>query len=501
MRVAQFASLGALAAAAGLATAQPPAPPPSPANPLASPIPMGQPMPPSGPLPPPPGVTPPMGVTPPPGVTPPATGPTMTPPTDTKPPTPLPPPTPVTPPPPRTVAPYGSAVPAAAWSGLQPAHPGGAFSELAQAYNAPLRGPQTWGSVDYLLWWVRPGPVPVPLVNTTIVPEDLAGSIAAGGVTDPLARTIFGDQSVDFGGLSGVRFVVGTWFDNCQETGFEASMFFLPQQSRGLGFIGGTGTNAQPALTVPFNSVGPGPVIGETSATIAGPFAGAAVIGSINERMTTNLWGGDADMLFNLWKGEFWRFDAIGGFKFLDLYETMDFETTVRTAPFGSTDDQFRTTTRFYGGEIGGRVSAQMDRLGFQFAAKVGLGDNEETVDVRGSSIAPTDFGGAPGLGGLFAQSSNIGSTTHGRFSVVPQIITSVSYDVNCHLKFNAGYNFIYWTDVARPGNQIDRNINPNLAPVFGGAAGGVGAPQPTRLAQESDFWAQGLSLGMTVTW
>ena len=92
------------------------------------------------------------------------------------------------------------------------------------------------------------------------------------------------------------------------------------------------------------------------------------------------------------------------------------------------------------------------------------------------ASIAPTDFGRAAGVGGLFAQSSNIGSTTHGRFSVVPQVLGSLSYEINCHLKFSAGYNFIYWTDVERPGNQIDRNINPNLAPVFGGSAAGVGA-------------------------
>jgi hypothetical protein len=369
------------------------------------------------------------------------------------------------------------------------------------SYNKPMSGPQTWGSVEYLLWWVKPGPVPIPLVNTTIIPEDLARSVAAGGVTDPLARTVFGDGSVDFGTSSGVRFVVGSWLDSCQETGFELSMFFLPQKSQGQSFLGGTGINAQPALTVPFNSVGPGAVVGETSATIAGPFAGTAVVGTISERMTTNFWGGDADMLFTLWKGEFWRFDAIGGFKFLDLYETMDFATVVRTSPFGSTSDQFRTTNTFYGGEIGGRVTAQMDRLGFQLAAKVGLGDNEQTVDIRGTSVAPTDFGGAAGLGGLFAQSSNIGSTTHSRFGVVPQVNGTFSYDVNCHLKAYVGYNLVYWTNVVRPGNQIDRNINPNLAPVFGGGIGGAGNMQPTRLNQESDFWAHGVSLGLAVSW
>ena len=54
------------------------------------------------------------------------------------------------------------------------------------------------------------------------------------------------------------------------------------------------------------------------------------------------------------------------------------------------------------------------------------------------------------------------------------------------------GYNFMYWSNVVRPGDQIDRNINPNLAPVFGGTAGGVGAAAPARLNRETDFWAHG---------
>jgi hypothetical protein len=448
-------------------------------------MPMDQPATPPGTVPPAAGTT----------LVPPA-GPAMAPPADLKPLTPLARPTPMAP-----VVPNGHPAPVAAWAGIQQDHPAGPFSTLAQSYNVPMHSPQTWGSVEYLLWWVKPGPVSVPLVNTTIVPENLANSIAAGGITDPLARTVFGNESVNFDSSSGVRFTVGSWLDGCQENGFEGSMFFLPRQSKGQTFTGGTGAAGQPALTVPFNSVGPGPVIGETSAAIAGPFATATIVGTITERMTTDFWGGDADMLFNMWKGEFWRFDAIAGFKYLNLNETFDFTTAVRTPPFGSTDDQFRTSNHFYGGELGGRVTAQMDRVGFQLTGKVGLGDNVETVDLRGTSVAPTDFGGTFGPGGLFTQSSNIGKTERGRFSAVPQVNGTISYDVNCHLKAYAGYNFIYWANVVRPGDQIDRNINPNLAAVFGGSAAGTGSPQPTRLMRETDFWAHGVSLGLSMTW
>jgi hypothetical protein len=56
------------------------------------------------------------------------------------------------------------------------------------------------------------------------------------------------------------------------------------------------------------------------------------------------------------------------------------------------------------------------------------------------------------------------------------------------------GYNFLYWSNVIRPGNQVDRVINPNLLP----PANGLGGPnRPTFEFHGSDFWAQGVSFGL----
>jgi hypothetical protein len=489
MRVAKLASLGALAVAGWAAAAQPPAtstppPPPSSTTPTDVPppsTPMPTPMPPGTAVPP----------TAPPGTTAtPLPTPTPVPGTAT---TPLPPPAWATYQPQPTVA--------SAFSNAVASVPPGPFSDLAHSYNRPMRGPQTWGNVEYLLWWIKPGPLPTPLVNTTIVAEDLSRSIAAGGIQDPLSTTILGGKSVDFGTFSGIRFGVGHWFDCCQETGAEVSMFFLQRKSETFSANGGTNANGTPELTVPFNSVGPGPVVGETSAAIGGLFNGVPIVGTINERMNSTLWGADVDGLFNLWKAESWRFDAVGGFKYVDLYEDLFFATAIRTPPFGATEDRFRTANNFYGGDLGGRITTQFDRWGMQLTGRVALGDTVQTVDIRGTSVAPTTFGGMVGPGGFFAQSSNIGKTDRSRFSVIPEVNGSVSFDVNCHLKLLAGYNFMYWTHVVRPGDQIDRNINPNLVPVFGGSAAGVGAAIPSRLNKESDFWAHGVNLGVQVSW
>jgi len=52
---------------------------------------------------------------------------------------------------------------------------------------------------------------------------------------------------------------------------------------------------------------------------------------------------------------------------------------------------------------------------------------------------------------------------------------------------------------VARPGEQINRNVNPTQSVVYGNdpAATLVGAAQPTFNLSTTDFWAQTLSIGL----
>src|SRR4051812_18388461 len=58
--------------------------------------------------------------------------------------------------------------PVAAWQSLPPGwSPGAPVSDLAHFYNVPYHGPQGWFGVDYLMYWISPGPITVPLVNTT----------------------------------------------------------------------------------------------------------------------------------------------------------------------------------------------------------------------------------------------------------------------------------------------------------------------------------------------
>jgi hypothetical protein len=97
----------------------------------------------------------------------------------------------------------------------------------------------------------------------------------------------------------------------------------------------------------------------------------------------------------------------------------------------------------------------------------------------------------------LLALSTNSGRISHDEFAVVPELGVILGYDVTHLVRLTVGYSFLYWSDVARPGDQVNRIVNPALVPtstVFG-TTGGL--PQPAPSFNRTDFWAQGLSFGI----
>jgi hypothetical protein len=77
---------------------------------------------------------------------------------------------------------------------------------------------------------------------------------------------------------------------------------------------------------------------------------------------------------------------------------------------------------------------------------------------------------------------------------VVPEFGVNIGYSVTDWMRLTVGYNFLYWSNVSRPGSQVDTNVNLNN--VFG--SGQASPPLvPRYLNNTSDFWAQGLTLGL----
>ena len=58
--------------------------------------------------------------------------------------------------------------------------------------------------------------------------------------------------------------------------------------------------------------------------------------------------------------------------------------------------------------------------------------------------------------------------------------------------RFGVGYTFLYWSQLVRPGDQVDTNVN-----LFQGQKGSAsGVPSPQFNFSTSEFLVQGLNLG-----
>jgi hypothetical protein len=69
---------------------------------------------------------------------------------------------------------------------------------------------------------------------------------------------------------------------------------------------------------------------------------------------------------------------------------------------------------------------------------------------------------------------------------------------VTPQVKLLLGYTFLYVSDVARPGDQVDRVVNRTTLPssqAFNPFAGGPARPSFSFTG--SDFWSQGVSFGI----
>jgi hypothetical protein len=99
--------------------------------------------------------------------------------------------------------------------------------------------------------------------------------------------------------------------------------------------------------------------------------------------------------------------------------------------------------------------------------------------------------------GGLLALPTNSGHFTRDRFAVVPEGSVGVGVQATERVRVSLAYTVLYWSNAARPGDQIDRVVNPAALPVNGGPGPGTGPARPAFGFKDTDFWAQGLTLGV----
>jgi hypothetical protein len=355
-----------------------------------------------------------------------------------------------------------------------------------------------WARTEYLLWWVKNAPLPIPLVSTgDAVNDNPPGALGQNGT-----RVLLGNSGLDFRTFSGMRFTLGGWINGCGDIGMEASGFVLERRSNR--FFAASDGAGNPLLAFPFFNRTPG-FEREDSLRISDPTANGQFAGNVLVASSLQLWGAEFNGVVALWRTPSVDYTLLVGFRYMDLQESLrilnqtnDFSVNPNTVTL--LQDGFNTRNQFYGGQVGGRFNWQRDRLSLDVTGKLALGATHQVVDIQGSSTQTGPFAATPGTfpGGFFAQPSNIGRTSANQFAVLPSLEMKVGYQITERLRAFVGYDVLYWNQVVRPGNQIDRNVNLTQSSVLGGFGGVMAGPTaPAPLFQRSDFWAQGVTFGV----
>ncbi|QDS90904.1 hypothetical protein EC9_51220 [Rosistilla ulvae] len=350
-----------------------------------------------------------------------------------------------------------------------------------------------WLQAEYLMWWSAGMPTPALLARASEQNPAVGTPLVGGSAGDLLE-----------GMRSGLRVRGGTWLDNCQTVGIEFEYLFLDTIDE-FHSVGDNGTAGSAVYTRPFFNVltnqpdaelvsFPGVLRGTASVQAEGDFQSAGVRLVWNQCQQCCEGCGPCGPIVN--KS---RFDLLIGYRYASLDENLLIRENLQevTPPETTFDifDQFTTTNRFNGGELGVRWQEQYQRFSLEMLGKLAFGSNRQTVQISGRTLATDGIDVVDAPGGLLAQTSNIGTYTRNRFALIPELGATVGYAFRPNWKATLGYSIIYWDRVVRPGDQIDTSVNPNLLPPATNTA--TEPLRPEFQWQENGFWTQGISFGL----
>jgi hypothetical protein len=375
---------------------------------------------------------------------------------------------------------------------------------------------QIWIDAGYRLWWVKDARIPSTLVTT--------GPNAAAGGTGAGTTTLFGGQDVNYGSFNGVNVDGGLWLD-CRHTfGIEVGGFYFGRQDVTQTFASDAAGN--PVIARPFTSA---LTMAPTADIVSSP---GLLAGSVTVQTTSRLAGAGINAVKNLSHCEDYTVDTLFGFRYIDLEERLDVTQTSTplnggTLAFGggtlppgvglSLADSFATRNQFYGGVIGSRGELRFGPAFIDVSSTIAIGPNHEVLQVYGRTTGltpgnPTLPGGLLAVGGgnetvigangqptAFVHQGNIGRYTTNRFIVAPEGSVQAGAYISSHVKLAIGYNFLYMTDVIRPGQQVNTQVNTRFVPSSPAFGSTSGVQVPTVTGRREDFHAQGLTFSAEV--
>jgi len=349
-----------------------------------------------------------------------------------------------------------------------------------------------WDNDELLIWWPKATPLPPLLTATRYGAPPIYGR--------PETTLLVGNHSIDNQDIAGYRLTVGWSVNKADTIGIEGRYFFLGTRTLSYS-VTDIGNTHYRALGLPYINANTGY---ENVLTVAQPSLSSALV---TISTTSRVQGAEANTVANLFAGSSVMLHAIAGYRFFQVNEGLLVHQNWWLKPTGQSPttiaalaDQFDGRNEFHGGQIGLMADIHRGSFYVEVTGKVALGRNFEVVNVNGvthmlMAANPIPVGRTT-PGGVYALPTNMGRFTHSAFAVVPEAMFKVGYKLGDRGRIYVGYNFLYLSDMVRPGDQVDRTINPNQIPILGGSNVFGGPERPLLSINRTDFWVQGLIIG-----
>jgi hypothetical protein len=376
-----------------------------------------------------------------------------------------------------------------------------------------------WVSVEYLNWYQRGMYLPA-LATRNLTPAADGSGDSLPNLATTGTSVVYGDGN-DYldGSIDGFRLGFGFFLDRCHEWSVAADYFGWDQINEGTLLTSGTGSLGRPiflveegsrpaAELVDFNGNGRSGLTNVTG-TLGIDIRSQLQSGGVQFRRFLVCRDGCGDTVFmNLPAAYRSRIDLGVGYRYTQLEEGLGI--TERLTPLGSPAgsfinvfDQFDTQTQFNGFDFGIFYTRQRGLWSLDLQGRFAIGTNKQKVTINGATerqLVGTDASVLTGQGGLLALTpGNIGTYSRDRISVLPEFRANLGYQVTPNLRATVGYTFMYWSNVVRPGDQVDLDVNTANLP-FSGTTN-TAAVRPAFQFNETDYWAQGISFGGEYRW
>jgi hypothetical protein len=377
--------------------------------------------------------------------------------------------------------------------------PANGFSNV-HPEQEPGPPPCLYVGAEYLFWWMRREQVP-PLVTVGGVLD-----VPAGASLQPNTIPSLGPGSLGPQNANGVRANALFWFNHDHNVGIEASGFYMEHRTSTY-VDGGFANIGTVVIARPFF---------DANALIANAdpiLVPNAQSGFLVTTMPRDFYGAEANARLSCCVdcGVISRISLLGGVRYLYLHESLLFaETTFdaadsvgNTGIATSSHDDFSAWNRYYGAQLGLETETRVGQMVLTLTSKVGAGRNYQEINVAGNTTLADQFGNVTvdNSRGLLVQPSNVGRFTRHDTSIVAELAASLAWEFNDHVRLSLGYNFLYWSKVVRPGDQVDTTVNVGA---LGAPFQFVGTPlagHPLMPFRSSAFWAEGVTVGLEVAY